>query len=190
MLMLLYVRVCVCDWNTHLLLSCSSSISVAWLQLTFPPILHSNYGAPAFVWVNYTVLTSGDVTLDVQLINKTATRLGEAIYLDFSTPPVADGSAWLADVLDRFVDPRDVVVRGSQHQHGVAQGVAYLSPATGAGVNIITLDAPVMSPFSPSVPPSTLIVPFVPLGETITGFASVLFSNIYNTNFQVRPSCV
>ena len=46
-----------------------------------------------------------------------------------------------------------------------------------------------MSPFSPTVPPTTLIVPFEPLTETITGMASVLHANAYNTNFALYSVC-
>jgi hypothetical protein len=151
-------------------------------RLSFPAFLNQQYGAPGDIWMNYTVDTDGSVSIQASFFNKTATRLGEAIYLDFSTIPVADGSAWLADILGHWTDPLDVVVRGSQRQFGVRDGVAYLSPSTGAGVAVASLDALVFSPWTACNVTSTLIVPFYPLVGPVEGFSAVLFSNIFNTN--------
>jgi hypothetical protein len=152
-------------------------------QLALPTYFHTYYGAPGSIWVNVTVAASGVVTLEVQLFNKTSTRLGEAMYLNFATPPVA-GSAWFMSVLDYLVDPLDVVIRGSQHQHGVGDGAVYVAP-DGSGLAVDTIDAPVRSPWTAQDLPTTLIVPFTPLQGPVEGVASVLFSNIYNTNFPL-----
>lgn len=153
-------------------------------RLSLPSLFNVQYGAPGDIWVNYTVLTTGEVALEVQLFNKTSTRLGEAIYLNFATPSSGD-KAWYASVLDYYVDPLDVVTRGSQRQHGVGEGVAFVSPSTGAGIAIDTVDAPVFSPWTAVNTTSTLIVPFEPLQGPVEGFAAVLFANIYNTNFAL-----
>lgn len=154
------------------------------VEVSLPVALNTFYGAPSTVWFNYTVKIDASVSIDVQVFNKTATRLGEAIYLQFATPMVA-GSAWVADVLSHWVDPLDVVERGSQHQHGVGDGVLYVNSATGAGVAIDTIDAPVFSPWTAVNEPTTVIVPLEPLTGPVEGFAAVLFSNIYNTNFPL-----
>jgi hypothetical protein len=152
---------------------------VAW-----PPALSTDYGAPGAAWLNYTVGADGSVSLEVQLFNKTATRLGEAIYLEFATPPVA-GSAWFAEVLGHLVDPLDVVVRGSQRQHGIGESVVYVDAATGAGLAVDALDTVVMSPWTAVNETSTMIVPLYPLVGPVLGFASVVWSNAYNTNFPL-----
>lgn len=156
------------------------------VSLSFPSLLNAEYGAPAASWLNYTVNADGSVAVELQLFNKTATRLGEALFLRFATPPVA-GSAWLADVLGFYVDPLDVVVRGSQHQHGVGESVVYLNAATGAGLAVETLDAPIMSPWTAADArgPIPYIVPYEPLVGPVEGFASLLFQNVYNTNFPL-----
>lgn len=153
-------------------------------QVTFSPVLNTAYGAPAEAWLNYTINADGSVGVEVQMFNKTSTRLGEAIYLDFSTPPVAS-TAWFAEVLGHYVDPLDVVIRGSQRQHGVGDSVVYVNTASGAGLSIDTLDAPVFSPWTAVNATSTMIVPFYPLQGPVLGFSAVLFSNIYNTNFPL-----
>lgn len=157
------------------------------LQLTFPAQLQNYYGAPGVAWANYTVAADGSVWVELQMFNKTSTRLGEAIYLDFSAAATAagGGGVWLADVLDHYTDPLDVVVRGSQHQHGVGKGVVFLNNATGAGLAVDTIDAPVWSPWTATNPTSTMIVPYDPLTGPVEGFSCVLFSNIYNTNFPL-----
>ena len=170
-------------WASQAGLSLTAPASIL-AQVAWPPALHMDYGAPAVAWLNYTINAEGTVSLEVQLFNKTATRLGEAIYLEFATPP-APGSAWFAEVLGHLVDPLDVVVRGSQRQHGVGESVLYVDAATGAGLAVDTLDAVVMSPWTAVNETSTMIVPFDPLVGPVEGFASVLFSNIYVTNFPL-----
>lgn len=152
-------------------------------QLALPPQLNSYYGAPGTIFLNYTVDVTGDVLVEVQLFNKTATRLGEAVYLQFAVVEAAD-SAWFAEVLGYLVDPLDVVVRGSQHQHGVGSGMVYVG-SDGSGIAVDTVDTPVVSPWTADSPPTTLIVPFDPLNGPVEGMAAVLFANIYNTNFAL-----
>lgn len=155
-------------------------------SVTFPPSLHTDYGAPAVVWLNYTVAADGSVRITVTALNKTATRLGEATFLDFSTPLAPAASAWLAEVLDLWTDPLEVVERGSMHQHGVSGGgVAYLDAADGAGMRVAFIDTTVASPATAESPPTPLIVPLMPLAGPVTSFAAVLHSNTYNTNFNL-----
>lgn len=153
-------------------------------QVSFGAALHTYYGAPGAVWLNYTVAADGSVSIEATVLNKTSTRLGEALLLDFATPAVP-GSAWFADVLGHYVDPLDVVERGSQRQHGVGDGVAYVSAGTGDGLGVVTFDAPVFSPWTAVNETSTLIVPFSPLIGPVEGFSAVLFANAYNTNFNL-----
>ncbi len=101
-----------------------------------PAIFHAQYGAPSAIWVNVTVAADGAVGFELQMFNKTATRLGEAMYFMFGSSSLSDG-VWLADVLGYLVDPMDVVERGSVHQHGIGQGVVYVD-SQGAGVLLRT----------------------------------------------------
>lgn len=62
-------------------------------ELALPTYLHVMYGVPGAVWLNLTVTSAGGVLLEVQLFNKTATRLNEAMYADFATPLGADSAS-------------------------------------------------------------------------------------------------
>ena len=57
------------------------------------------------------------VDVDIRLYNKTPTRLPEALMVTFD-PEVKDNFVWLMDKVGRAVDPLNVVLNGSQHQHG------------------------------------------------------------------------
>jgi hypothetical protein len=154
------------------------------VSVSFPALLNTYYGAPSTSYINYTVNVDGTVSLDVQLFNKTSTRLGEAIFLRFATPAVPS-SSWVGEVLGHWVDPLDVVVRGSQHQHGIGDSVLYVNSQTGAGVAVDTVDAPVWSPWTADIDAITYIVPYDPLNGPVEGFAAILFSTTYNTNFPL-----
>lgn len=99
----IFVRLCACCRPL------TSVLSVSWHCLFF-----SRLGQ---AWTNYTVDDAGSVHIDVQLFDKGSTRLGEAVFFDFTTARDAvSGAQWFADVLGYKVDPTDVVFAGSQHQ--------------------------------------------------------------------------
>jgi hypothetical protein len=95
------------------------------VAMAMPDLQHLAYGAPATLWLTATVRADGALALDLQIFNKTATRLGEAHFFSFLPLPLPAPGArrWLMDKLGSWVDPLDTVRAGSQHQHGVAQGV-------------------------------------------------------------------
>ncbi len=63
------------------------------------------------------------------------------------------------DKLGSMVSPLDVVLNGSQHQHGVWNGVFYSDPTGSFDVN--SLDAGVVSPGKRTIFPT----PLTPLAE-------------------------
>jgi hypothetical protein len=160
------------------------------VHATLPQQLVLLVGAPASIWVNYTVGPSGDLDVDVQLFNKTRTRFGEALLLEWLfanlTSPL--NASWQLDKLGSWVDPLDGVAGGSTQQHAVGQGVGYFSPAAagGGGVFLDTLDAPVVCPATgaeqayTSLPQSP-----APLQGPVTGFASLLYTNAWAMNFPL-----
>ena len=157
--------------------------------LGFDPALVALYGAPAEAFLTYTVVGAGagagaSVAVELQIFNKTATRLAEACLLDFvPSPSAAAGLAWTMDKLGGAVDPLDAVGGGSPHQHAVAKGVL-LSAAAGGGawLALDTLDAAVVSPITAASESTNLIVPFEPLEGPVLGFGSLLWQNAFNTN--------
>jgi hypothetical protein len=156
------------------------------VRAVMPSFAHTDYGAPAEVWFNYTVAADGSaVYLDVVAINKTATRLGEAIFLSFNPLPVSGSDyEWRMRKLASWIDPLETVTGSSPHSHGISDGVAYQSQSTPDTkyFAIDMLDAPVVSPITPTSPATNFIVPADALAGPVTGFASLLFQNAFNTN--------
>jgi hypothetical protein len=65
--------------------------------MSMPDLQHLVYGAPSTLWLNVTVTPEAAVTLDLQMFNKTATRLGEAHFLHFLPTPQAGDYVWMMD---------------------------------------------------------------------------------------------
>jgi hypothetical protein len=154
------------------------------VRAVMPAFAHTDYGAPAEVWYNYTIAADGSaVFMDVLMFNKTSTRLGEAAFIAFAPAPVP-GYTWRMRKLASWVDPLDTVSGSSPHSHGVSDGVAYQSDAApdAAFFAIDMLDAAVVSPATPTSPATNFIVPADALTGPVTGFSSLVFQNAFNTN--------
>lgn len=95
---------------------------LAWLS--FPEELHMNSGSPsrALVFYNFT----STVEIDLNLHNKTATRLAESGWMTFNPTLDASGeeNVWRMDKVGMWVDPLNVVLNGSRSLHGIRTGVA------------------------------------------------------------------
>lgn len=155
-------------------------------RMELPATLHDLYGAPAVVWATYTVTESGNVAFELQVFNKTSTRLAEAALLGFTSRPGAGGAdfAWTMRKLGSNVDPLDAVAGGSPHQHGVSDGVRLASRAAPAArfLAVDSLDAAVFSPATAASPATNFIVPFDALEGPVLGFGALLWQNAFNTN--------
>lgn len=90
----------------------------------------ANAGAPAQVAVRLVVEAvaggAAQISLNMTLLNKTATRLPESLWLAFN-PRIADGSKVRWQVLGSPSDPVDVVEKGARHLRG-CEGVSYSGP--------------------------------------------------------------
>lgn len=82
---------------TGLWTNSASSPTSFLVSLTMPDLQHVVYGAPATLWLNVSVNADGSVALDLQMFNKTATRLGEAHFFHFLPAPQAGDYAWMMD---------------------------------------------------------------------------------------------
>lgn len=156
------------------------------LEMTLPALAVSYYGAPALAWVTVTVAPDASVLVDLQVFNKTSTRLPEAMFFEFTPVPQSAGSyRWAMDKLGGWVDPQSVVNNGAQHQHGIRTGVIYspASAASGQALMITSLDVPVVSPATDQQPATVLPNPLTPLPGTVTGMWFILAQNAYNTNY-------
>ncbi|HEX3527150.1 MAG TPA: DUF5054 domain-containing protein [Thermoanaerobaculia bacterium] len=115
------------------------------LETRLPPPTVTDFGAPPTLWTELKVPRSGSaLKLDLQWLNKTSTRLPETIWLDFQPKPATD-EGWSFCKLGQAIDPRQVVINGNRHLHGVWDGVSFCSPTDGSFF-LQTLDAPLISP--------------------------------------------
>ena len=168
---------------------------------------HEQYGAPQELWltVGIPVDSGGDdgsgsgsgstaavaVWIDLQAFNKTQTRLGEASFARFRPRRQHDGFRWFMDKLGGWVDPLDTVINGSQHSHGIRDGVAYLpSPQqhgqkSAAFFAIDSLDAFVADPATAKEPATNFLWPLAPLTGPVLGFDMQLHQNAFATNMPL-----
>ena len=168
------------------------------VHASFPEVLVLEAGAPQSAWVKFTVGLAGDVRVDVQLFNKTSTRFGEAVVLEWlfapQLPAALGNASWRIDKLGTWVDPLDVVAGGSTQQHSAGVGVglwgAAGGPSHGKGLFLDTLDAPVLAVVTEGSSYSLLPTRAAPLTDAVTGWASILFTNAWAmVRLWVGPSC-
>jgi hypothetical protein len=89
-----------------------------------------NYGAPATVQQDF-VVGSSSIAIDVQLFNKTATRIPETVWVKFDLN--GTGDTWTLEKMGQVVDVHDVVLNGSARNHAItkafsASGLTLSSP--------------------------------------------------------------
>ena len=59
----------------------------------------------------------------------------------------------------------------------------YYDPAMGEGLQLLSLDVPLVLPVTENRPPSPFAVPLKPIPDQLTGMAFNLYNNIWNTNY-------
>eukprot|EP00026_Physarum_polycephalum_P002020 Phypoly_transcript_02024.p1 GENE.Phypoly_transcript_02024~~Phypoly_transcript_02024.p1 ORF type:complete len:530 (+),score=58.15 Phypoly_transcript_02024:1219-2808(+) len=178
------------DWETSVVSmwqyssggqSCSFLVQVAMDNETV-----ANYGGFPEAWITYNISSSAEqlaVNIDYQWFSKTSTRLAESFMLDF-TPPQKWGYSWQMNKLGSSVSPTEVMQGGSQSQHGVWEGVAYV-PATSSGktFKVLTSDVPLVSPITTTMSATPLVNSVEPLSGEVLGFGFNLFNNVWDTNY-------
>ena len=93
------------------------------LGMTFDPKLHVDFGAPAMAWMRleFDPEALGEVQASLTLVNKTATRLPEAMWV--TNTPVGSGAGnWSMDKLGGAVSPLDVATGASRGLHNILTG--------------------------------------------------------------------
>eukprot|EP00756_Hemistasia_phaeocysticola_P025669 Hpha_TRINITY_DN16017_c0_g10::TRINITY_DN16017_c0_g10_i1::g.118061::m.118061 len=112
-------------------------------RAVFPTALRSKYGAPAEVFVEYTI-GGGRLEAALSWYGKKATRLPESFMLGF-TPAGGGGEKWWMDILGEWVQPEEVGTGGTNfYNRAVNTGVRYGS--SGAGLEINSTDAAMACP--------------------------------------------
>jgi hypothetical protein len=162
------------------------------VKLELPELQHSTYGAPSVLWMAIYVSDDASISIDLQAFNKTSTRLGEALFVRF-LPPSVSGHVWTMDKLGSWVDPLDTVRNGSLHQHGVRNGVVYMSDRfpDSSFFAVDTLDAYLVNPITDAQPATMFPMPLEPLTGPVRGFDVQLMQNTFNTNmpqFSLDPA--
>jgi hypothetical protein len=164
----------------------SGASSASFLaQMDMDPLAVSFYGAPAQIWINYTVNDDATVAVTLQLFNKTNTRLAEAHFFSFMpAQPVGGDYVWKMDKLGGMVDPLNVTTNGNQHQHGVATGVYYTSASNPSNAFVVeSLDVPIVSPSTANQESTIMPVPLTQLTGPVTSMDFILIQIAYNTNY-------
>lgn len=128
-------------------------------------------GAPETIWVS--VRTSKQqIYIDIQLFNKTSTRLPEAVWISFN-PSLDDPRDIYMDKMGEIISPLDICKNGSVHQHGVTHGV------TLRDLTIDALDTPLVV-FGEKTP---FPIPINQMPNLRKGFHFNWFNNIWGTNY-------
>jgi hypothetical protein len=99
------------------------------VELVWDQQLHQEYGAPAATWLKLSTPaddTSDALDLDVVLVNKTATRMMESMFLTFKPDGVNSATApceWAMDKLGEWVTPLEVMKGGSGGISPIGSGI-------------------------------------------------------------------
>eukprot|EP00035_Acanthoeca_spectabilis_P023764 m.450846 g.450846 ORF g.450846 m.450846 type:complete len:766 (+) comp20055_c0_seq1:144-2441(+) len=145
------------------------------VDVRFSDETHTVAGAPEMARINYTSTAKG-LEVELTLVNKTATRLPEAIYFGFN--PVGSGSGtWEMDKLGTPVNPLDVADGASKGMHCITSGVQFKgSDGTvffgSPDVALARWDDPLPFP-----------TPIHRQPDLSKGVAWNLYNNIWNTNY-------
>lgn len=134
-------------------------------------------GAPAEIWLEYTLRPEGDgVDIGLQWFDKPALRIAEAFWLSF-TPASTDPLAWTFEKLGQMISPLDIVSRGGRTLHAVDRGVVNRGENTFA---LYTHDAPLIAPGRPSLLDFHNQLPDMSEGVHVN-----LYNNAWGTNFPM-----
>jgi hypothetical protein len=117
------------------------------------PALTTEYGAPAAVWTRIDIspaststgaAAGASISVTVTLVNKTATRHAEALFLRLNPAGV---SSLEMDKIGSWIKMEEglVVDGGNKHMHGVQRGVRFNTSSAGASMVLETLDAGIVS---------------------------------------------
>eukprot|EP01060_Flectonema_neradi_P008892 TRINITY_DN16358_c0_g1_i1.p1 TRINITY_DN16358_c0_g1~~TRINITY_DN16358_c0_g1_i1.p1 ORF type:complete len:787 (+),score=184.52 TRINITY_DN16358_c0_g1_i1:36-2396(+) len=147
------------------------------VELMFPTNLHVDYGLANSTFITYSFDKVNVVDASLQIFDKTATRLPEALYFKF-TPTYNNKYQYFMDKLGFWTNPHDVLDGSGKGLHGITTGVAYSSDTD--GLFFESLDATLLRWGHGLYPFASPMSGDVPLEE---GFAFLLHDNSWNTNY-------
>ncbi|XP_013390244.1 uncharacterized protein LOC106158710 isoform X2 [Lingula anatina] len=148
-------------------------------------ITQTFYGAPKEIWLHYTEDTppggQAGLNLDLQWFDKTVTRLPEALMFSF-TPRQQRAHQWRIKKLGRWIDPLNLVQNGSSLQHVIDDVISYTKQNFSSGIQIASVDAPLVAPSAEGKMATPFPAPLTPL-KTIDSMSFILYNNIWGTNY-------
>lgn len=148
------------------------------VDLHMPDEASTHYGCPRRFTLELRLPHATPVVeIVLQWFDKPACRMPEATWLSF-VPVVAEPHNWRLDKLGQQVDPHEVVRDGNRRLHAVGTGMQYRGPD--GGLEIETLDAPLVAPGAPSLLNFTNRQPALAGGMHIC-----LHNNVWGTNFPM-----
>jgi len=145
------------------------------LELSMPKDTWTLYGAPPTVWVQVTVASSS-IGWAVWAVNKTSTRLPEALFFSFN-PLNPTQATWSMSKLGEWISPSEIMSNGSFHVHGVDFGGIKLG-LPDSDVVFQSPDTPLVSLGAHTAFPTPFAAP-----DMSQGFSFLLYNNIWGTNY-------
>lgn len=138
-----------------------------------PLSLQTYYGTPQRIWTKFK-FENTSIKIELIWTEKTPSRLPESLWISFN--PNVNSQSWRLDKIGQIVSPFEIVKNGSRHQHGIEEGVINKNgPYT---IQINSIDAPIVSPMTPTPFPS----PLNHLDDK-GGMHFNLYNNIWGTNY-------
>jgi hypothetical protein len=170
-----------CEENTQMM-----------LHMTMPNDACTKYGGSfTDAYLNVTMISSTDISIELITVGKRATMLGESTMLTFQpAPELLAAKAWSLDKLGHKIDPENVIDGGNQHNHGVWNGGAVATSKSGAVMRVVSLDAPNMCPqtsdfpFGNPLPAGSAGLKSLTPGSVV-GIGINLHNNLWNTNYPL-----
>ncbi|GCE14889.1 DUF5054 domain-containing protein [Tengunoibacter tsumagoiensis] len=145
---------------------------------TLPESAVTMYGAPRLLTLEWHFPHNvAEIYLTLQWFEKTATRLPEALWLDFA-PLISNVHGWQMEKVSELVDPLDVRMQGARHLHAIDQRVHYHDER--GQLSITSLDAPLVAPGGPALLRMTREQP-----DMTRGMSFNLYNNVWGTNFPM-----
>jgi len=160
----------------------SPTLTALWVKgstvladVRFSDEVHTDAGAPKAARINYTATARG-LAIELILINKTATRLPEAIYFGFN--PAGSGTGtWTMDKLGSSVNPLDVAYGAARGLHCITSGVQL---TVGGATRIFGSPDVALARWDDPLPFPT---PIHRQPDLSKGVAWNIYNNIWNTNY-------
>ncbi|XP_074654349.1 uncharacterized protein LOC141908277 [Tubulanus polymorphus] len=169
------------DWMIHVTdayMNTQTSCDVIVRAIPDEEWPHFWYGAPNHLWIKYKVVNN-DVEVEYLTMDKTTTRLAEALWVVFKPRP-QPRFKWTLYKLGLPIDMANVMMNGSQHQHGSDKGFYYGDSSH--GLRITSSDLILVSPITSKMSQNALPIDMRPISN-VTGVAYNIYNNAWSTNY-------